>query len=114
MAKSDSKEPEVLSRLTRLAHLTTNSGESLKTYIQDSIRSNHSSPTTPGMAAIKTAEELGALLQQHRLEKRISQADLADLASISIGTLKNAEKGRNIGVDQMFALLRALGVSLYA
>ena len=95
--------------LTRFANT-----KSLKAYMQDSIQSNEARSAVPNTHSITNAEQLGATIHQYRLSKNISQADLADLASISVGTIKNAEQGRNIGIEQMFAIVRALGINLYA
>ena len=91
-----------------------------KDYIRETLQSDYVTSVTPALspitniAPLTNAEQLGKLIHGHRLAKNISQADLADLASISIGTIKNAEQGRNIGVDQLFAIARALGMNIYA
>jgi ribosome-binding protein aMBF1 (putative translation factor) len=108
MTTNDTKARKTLVRLKT-------GGLSLNTALPEPTQGSQSSLTpVVGLSNMTTAEQLGMLIQQHRQDKDISQVDLADLASISVGTLKNAEQGRNIGVDQMFAILRALGVNIYA
>lgn len=66
------------------------------------------------LVQITSTEQLAALIKRARTEKRISQEAIAALAALSDGTIKNAEKGGNIGIAQMFRILNVLGITLYA
>lgn len=121
MAKSTSKDAGSAKSLTHSGGLTGLGNKSLSDYLRESTQNNSANATAPAIppmtssrSPLTSAEQLGTLIHEHRLAKNISQADLADLASISIGTVKNAEQGRNIGVDQLFAIARALGMNIYA
>ncbi len=52
---------------------------------------------------------LGARLERLRLQANITQADLAVMAGISLGTVKRAEGGKGLSLLNLVALLRALG-----
>lgn len=120
MAKSTSKDAGSAKSLAHSGGLTGLGNKSLSDYLRESTQNNSANATVPAIppmtsrSPLTSAEQLGTLIHEHRLAKNISQADLADLASISIGTVKNAEQGRNIGVDQLFAIARALGMNIYA
>jgi transcriptional regulator with XRE-family HTH domain len=53
-------------------------------------------------------ESLGAFIKQHRLDQNITQADLADRASINRSTLSEFERGTRVSLITFIQLLRAL------
>ncbi len=55
-------------------------------------------------------EELGNRLRQERLNRNITQEDLARSAGVSIGALRNAESGNGSSMTTFIRLLRALGL----
>lgn len=55
-------------------------------------------------------EHLGGKLKAHRLSKNMSQQDLADLSGLSRTTVQRLEQGKNIGVLELFSLVRSLGL----
>lgn len=58
-----------------------------------------------------TLAELGARLARHRLNKNMTQEDLAALAGISVATLKRIESGSHSTLFiNIVKILRALGI----
>ncbi|KAA3641773.1 MAG: XRE family transcriptional regulator [Armatimonadetes bacterium] len=55
-------------------------------------------------------EELGIRLRQERLNRNITQEELARAAGISIGALRNAESGGGSSLTTFVRMLRALGL----
>jgi len=53
--------------------------------------------------------ELGGRLQRERLNRNMTQADLAHRAGVSLRTLQNIETGRSITLASLIKILRALG-----
>ncbi|MBL0740829.1 helix-turn-helix domain-containing protein [Chryseolinea lacunae] len=61
---------------------------------------------------VKKLIAFGTNLQRIRLEKGLSQEDLAHLANVAYTTINRLENGRlNTGVSTIFDLARALKVS---
>jgi len=61
-----------------------------------------------------TTQDLGAQLQNRRKELQLSQAYVAELASLSTRQLLNWEAGRgNPGFAQLQAVLEVLGLDLH-
>jgi len=61
-----------------------------------------------------TIQDLGAQLQNRRKELQLSQAYVAELASLSTRQLLNWEAGRgNPGFAQLQAVLEVLGLDLH-
>ncbi len=54
------------------------------------------------------AAELGRRLRRERLNRNITQAQLADRAGIGRRTLQNAERGEGTALPTLIAILRAL------
>jgi transcriptional regulator with XRE-family HTH domain len=52
--------------------------------------------------------EIGKRIKQLRLQKGITQKELAEKAGISLFTVSNIEKGNNISLHLMIAVLRVL------
>jgi putative transcriptional regulator len=56
------------------------------------------------------AEEIGERLKQARLNRNLSQAEVADLAGVARKTVLNAEKGK-VQLDIMIAIMMALDLT---
>jgi len=52
--------------------------------------------------------ELGRRLERHRLERNLTQAELASEAGIGQATVQRAERGESVQMTSMIKLLRAL------
>jgi putative transcriptional regulator len=52
--------------------------------------------------------ELGHRLERHRLERNLTQAELASEAGIGQATVQRAERGESVQMTSMIKLLRAL------
>ncbi len=61
------------------------------------------------MAARDLEQNLGGHLRARRLERRLSQAELAQLANVSVGALQHLEAGKGANVTTLVKVLRALG-----
>jgi transcriptional regulator with XRE-family HTH domain len=59
--------------------------------------------TTPAVLA-----ELGMRLERHRLERNLTQAELADEAGIGRATLQRLERGESVQLTSLIGLLRVL------
>jgi transcriptional regulator with XRE-family HTH domain len=57
-------------------------------------------------AAVLT--ELGCRLERHRLERNLTQAELAAEAGVGQATVQRAERGESVQMTSMIKLLRAL------
>ncbi len=53
--------------------------------------------------------ELGARLRGFRLQRNVTQAELAETAGVGHATVKRAEAGENIRLKTIVKILRALG-----
>jgi transcriptional regulator with XRE-family HTH domain len=53
--------------------------------------------------------ELGSALRAQRIERRLTQEDLAERANVSLGALKNLENGRGSTTGTMVRVVHALG-----
>ncbi len=62
------------------------------------------------MSGERILDELGRRLEQERLSRNLTQNELADLAGVSLRTVKNVEAGKGYGLATFIALLRALGL----
>lgn len=60
-----------------------------------------------GVTAIALAEEIGDRLKQARLNRNLTQSEVAELAGIARKTVLNAEKGK-VQLNIMIAILMAL------
>jgi transcriptional regulator with XRE-family HTH domain len=68
---------------------------------------------TPQFAQEKALGRLGEGLRQLRKERRLSQADLAQLAGVSPSAISQAESGRRgLALDTLLTLAESLGTSL--
>jgi transcriptional regulator with XRE-family HTH domain len=54
--------------------------------------------------------ELGRRLERHRLERNLTQAEMAVEAGIGQATVQRAERGRSVQMTSMIKLLRTLGL----
>ncbi|MCI4892216.1 helix-turn-helix domain-containing protein [Vibrio parahaemolyticus] len=63
-----------------------------------------------GVTATALAEEIGDRLKQARLNRDLTQSEVADLAGIARKTVLNAEKGK-VQLDIMIAILMALDLT---
>lgn len=54
--------------------------------------------------------ELGARLQQHRLQLNLTQAELAQRVGISVPTVSNLENGKNTSLETFISVVFALGL----
>lgn len=54
----------------------------------------------------------GDAMQRLRMERAMSQADLADVAGVRQATVSNAENGRNVRYATILAIAGALGVEV--
>jgi transcriptional regulator with XRE-family HTH domain len=54
--------------------------------------------------------ELGRRLERHRLERNLTQAEMAIEAGIGQATVQRAERGRSVQMTSMIKLLRTLGL----
>jgi putative transcriptional regulator len=52
--------------------------------------------------------ELGRRLERHRLERNLTQAELASEAGVGQATVQRAERGESVQMTSMIKLLRAL------
>ena len=52
--------------------------------------------------------ELGARLERHRVERDLTQEQLAELAGVGRATLQRVERGESVQMTSMVKLLRAL------
>lgn len=59
----------------------------------------------------EVALALGEELESFRLAKNITQADLADVAGVSLRTITRLEKGEGVSLDTFIRVLRALGIA---
>ena len=63
-----------------------------------------------GMSAAALAEEIGERLKQARLNRDLTQSEVAALAGVARKTVINAEKGK-VQLDIMLAILMALDLT---
>ena len=63
-----------------------------------------------GVTAAALAEEIGDRLKQARLNRNLTQAEVAELAGIARKTVLNAEKGK-VQLNIMIAILMALDLT---
>ena len=54
-------------------------------------------------------EEVGRRLQRTRLQKNVTQAQLAERAGVSVRTVSAAEAGEDIRLSTLIKLMRAFG-----
>ncbi len=59
-------------------------------------------------------EDLGVLVKATRVRQKLAQAELADLAGISVATLKRIEFGnKDVAFSNISSVLDALGVKVW-
>lgn len=63
-----------------------------------------------GLSATALAEEVGERLKQARLNRDLTQSEVATLAGVARKTVLNAEKGK-VQLDIMIAILMALDLT---
>jgi len=54
--------------------------------------------------------ELGRRLERHRLERNLTQAEMAVQAGVGQATVQRAERGQSVQMTSMIKLLRTLGL----
>ena len=54
--------------------------------------------------------ELGTRIARHRLERNLTQEDLAERAGVGRATLQRLEEGRSVQATSLIRVLRALGL----
>lgn len=64
----------------------------------------------PQLTTAATLAELGERLERHRLERNLTQDQLADEAGIGRATLQRLERGESVQLTSLIGLLRALGL----
>ncbi|WP_300677912.1 helix-turn-helix domain-containing protein [Nocardioides sp.] len=69
------------------------------------------SQRTP-LARVERDGVLAALVAERRLDLRLSQAELADLAEVGQNAVVNLEAGRPVRIEILTAVLNALGLRL--
>ncbi len=55
-------------------------------------------------------QELGQRLERERLNRDVTQQELANQSGVSLRTIKNVESGRGCGVATLIGILRGLGM----
>lgn len=55
-------------------------------------------------------EEFGTRIARHRLERNLTQEDLAERAGVGRATLQRLEEGRSVQATSLVKVLRALGL----
>ena len=61
--------------------------------------------TTPSIL-----KEMGARLKEYRLRKGLMQSELAESASVGVGTIAKMERGGAVSVQILLSVLRSLGM----
>jgi transcriptional regulator with XRE-family HTH domain len=56
-------------------------------------------------------QELGERIRRLRIDRNLSQAELAGKAGVSLKTLRNLEQGAGSSVETLLRTLKALGVA---
>lgn len=64
----------------------------------------------PNLTTTAVLAELGERLERHRLERNITQGQLADEAGIGRATLQRLERGEPVQLASLIGLLRVLGL----
>lgn len=54
--------------------------------------------------------EMGKRIKRLRLASELTQADLSSRSGVSVGTIANLEKGKDISLSNLIAVFRALNV----
>lgn len=71
-----------------------------------------STPTTPGRrgrAPEDLERALGRQLRDLRIDRRLTQSELAERANVSLGAVKHLERGSGSTITTLAKVLRALG-----
>ncbi len=61
---------------------------------------------------LNSSADLGVLVVSRRKVKNLTQEALSDLASVSVGTVKNIESGGNVRVESILSVTKVLGLRL--
>ncbi len=61
--------------------------------------------TTPSIL-----KEMGSRLKEYRLRKGLMQSELAESASVGVGTIAKMERGGVVSVQILLSVLRSLGM----
>ncbi len=61
---------------------------------------------------LNSSADLGVLVVSRRKVKNLTQEALSDLASVSVGTVKNIESGGNVRVESILRVTKVLGLRL--
>lgn len=66
--------------------------------------------STSEAALLTRAEQLGGRLAAQRLNRNLTQRQLADSAAVALNTLRRLEDGGNVSLDTLIRVLEALGL----
>lgn len=64
------------------------------------------------MKAARSIEDLGKLIKHHRLNKKMSQKDLAEKCQVSQVTISHIENGLGGSLTALVAIVKALNVQI--
>ncbi len=64
----------------------------------------------PNLTTTAAVAELGARLRRHRLERNLTQDELAEESGIGRATLQRLERGESVQLTSLIGLLRVLGL----
>lgn len=64
----------------------------------------------PNLTTDAVLTELGQRVERHRLERNMTQGELADEAGIGRATLQRLERGESVQLTSLIGLLRELGL----
>lgn len=63
-----------------------------------------------GLSDQEILSEVGQRLRRERLNRNLTQSELAEAAGVALGSVKNLEAGSNSSLVTLVKLMRALGV----
>ncbi|MDI1328333.1 MAG: helix-turn-helix domain-containing protein [Brevundimonas sp.] len=66
--------------------------------------------STSEATVLTRAEQLGGRLAAQRLNRNLTQRQLADNAAVALNTLRRLEDGDNVSLDTLIRVLEALGL----
>lgn len=66
--------------------------------------------STSESTLLTRAEQLGERLVAQRLNRNLTQRQLADSAAVALNTLRRLEAGENVSLDTLIRVLEALGL----
>ncbi len=60
------------------------------------------------MSNANVAQEIGKRLKTHRINKKLTQKQLAEKAGVSLFTIAQVEKGKSVSLSMLIPVLRVL------